>query len=521
MACKTTNAAYGLLPLRLKARGFCANERLFSYAMKAIPRESVHIFMQRACEYALYEDNLLVLRLARAAGCSWGKDWLTQAALVGNLDMLKFGLENDLEFSFGVLSSAIVSGSIHIVRWVERSRYQWSNHDACLVAIRNRNLEALSYLHSSRGLSVVLKDKHEAFDVVAEIGDLRIMKYLHRLYRDDEDMLDDQWVLTGVYYTAAHHGNVNIMSYLDNFVSVHPLDCRHIAYYGCTVDAFDHIVRRLENEYEQPYMLENVFVAAIKNGGLNLISYLVEKRWPCDRSVPLIIACILHDIETIQFLYDLGFPFTESCLVQAAKRDDLQIVQYLCDRQCPLSACAPFQAMIHCKGDLTILRYLRRIGCPWEDRSMLDGALGVQNENLLTYLLTEEGCVPTCEHFEETAKINNLRMIKLLHESRCPWNERVCFNAMMYSRGNLVSLRYLRDSGCPWDVHAMLGGAITLQDINVLRYLVDEMSQDTVSFKQRDILDDVKKDDVKWLREAKLRELAYYERLLLRGTFEV
>ncbi|KAK3234568.1 hypothetical protein CYMTET_55119 [Cymbomonas tetramitiformis] len=438
--------------------------------------------------------------------------------------MLKFGLANDLEFDFGVLSSAVVSGSMEIVSWLQTSHYQWSNHDACVVAIRCGNLEALAYLHSTRGLPILLKDKHEVFDVAAEVGNLHIMKYLHCLRCDDENSRDipefaeTSWVLRGAYYTAAHYGNVDIMSYLDNFVSAHPQDCKHLAYYGCTVDAFDHVVRRLHNEYDQSYMSEDVFVAAIKNGDLNLVSYLARKRWPCNESTPLIIACRLHDIETIRFLHRLGFPFTERCLVQAAKRDDLQIVQYLCNHQCPLDAHASFQALIHCKGDFVILKYLRQIGCPWDDELMINGALGMQNLEMLDYLLNETECVPTCEHFEETAKINDLCMVKLLRKHRCPWNERVCFNAMMYAQGNLTILRHLREAGCPWDVHAMLHGATILQNARVLQYLIREMERDTMSDEFRNTLADIKNDEVKWLREAKSRELAYYEKVVAKQS---
>jgi hypothetical protein len=72
------------------------------------------------------------------------------------------------------------------------------------------------------------------------------------------------------------------------------------------------------------------------------------------------------------------------------------------------------------KGNLTVLKYLRSLGCSW-DRF-------------------------TCTYAAENG---HLDVIKWCRENGCPWDQHTCAYAAEY--GHLDVIQWCRQNGCPWD----------------------------------------------------------------------
>ena len=83
------------------------------------------------------------------------------------------------------------------------------------------------------------------------------------------------------------------------------------------------------------------------------------------------------------------------------------------------------------EGNLEVLQWARRNGCPWDEQ--------------------------TCA---AAAKGGHLELLQWAHQNGCPWNEGTCTEAA--EEGHLELLQWARQNGCPWDEktchYAALGG---------------------------------------------------------------
>ena len=71
-------------------------------------------------------------------------------------------------------------------------------------------------------------------------------------------------------------------------------------------------------------------------------------------------------------------------------------------------------------GQLDCLRYARKNGCPWDEK--------------------------TCEG---AAKYGHLECLKYAREQGCRWSKWTCYKAA--ENGHLECLKYAHEHGCPWD----------------------------------------------------------------------
>ncbi|CAB9528631.1 ankyrin repeat protein [Seminavis robusta] len=79
-------------------------------------------------------------------------------------------------------------------------------------------------------------------------------------------------------------------------------------------------------------------------------------------------------------------------------------------------------------GNITVMRWARQKGFPWNEQTCL-----------------------------EAAKNGHLEMLQCLRENGCPWNTGTC--AYAASNGHLEILKWARANGCPWDEYACVCAA--------------------------------------------------------------
>ena len=111
-------------------------------------------------------------------------------------------------------------------------------------------------------------------------------------------------------------------------------------------------------------------------------------------------------------------------------------------------------------GQIGVLRYLHELGCPWNEWTVYNAAA----ENHLDVLryAHENGCgwgsrgKLVCKKAIERG---NLDMLKYLHEHGCPWDMTASVCAAAATAGRLDMLKYVRELGCPWDEHTCYNAA--------------------------------------------------------------
>ena len=79
-------------------------------------------------------------------------------------------------------------------------------------------------------------------------------------------------------------------------------------------------------------------------------------------------------------------------------------------------------------GHLEVLKWARRNGCPWDEKTCAEAARG-----------------------------GHLEVLRWARENGCPWDEMTCARAA--NGGHLEVLQWLRQNGCPWDSYTCMFAA--------------------------------------------------------------
>ena len=122
------------------------------------------------------------------------------------------------------------------------------------------------------------------------------------------------------------------------------------------------------------------------------------------------------NIELLQYVRKRGCPWNEWACNAAAQNGHLECLKYLHEKGCPWDEYSCSNAARN--GHLECLKYLREKGCPWDNRTCSFAASG-----------------------------GHLECLKYLHENGCPWDKWTCRAAA--ENGHLECLKYLHDKGCP------------------------------------------------------------------------
>ena len=106
-----------------------------------------------------------------------------------------------------------------------------------------------------------------------------------------------------------------------------------------------------------------------------------------------------------------------------------------------------FCAEMALNGNLKLLKVLRENGCPWDEVTCREAALNGHLE-CLKYL-HENGCPWDKKTCSEAALGGHLECLKYAHENGCPWDKEICSEAAQ--NGHLECLKYAHENRCPWD----------------------------------------------------------------------
>lgn len=182
-------------------------------------------------------------------------------------------------------------------------------------------------------------------------------------------------------------------------------------------------------------------------------------------------------IHVIQLLYSKGAVLCPGACAAAANVNDLPMLQYLHEQNCPWNSRTTMNAI--CRNNMHILQFAFIHGCPLPDNSMMLAArygsvevmkflrsVGVAYPaviyqdiyNLASIQhLRSVGCDWNVNSCEEYAMEGALECLKYAHENGCPWDEHVCAAAARH--GHLECLQYAHEQKCPWDARTVQDAA--------------------------------------------------------------
>ena len=103
----------------------------------------------RACAYAAEEGHLDVLEYLYEHGCPWNRWTITQAAFQGNLSMVKYCVENNCPMDAYACSCAAEGGHLAILKYLREHGCPWESK-TCRCAHMRNHIDCLNYAIEQR-----------------------------------------------------------------------------------------------------------------------------------------------------------------------------------------------------------------------------------------------------------------------------------------------------------------------------------------------------------------------------------
>jgi hypothetical protein len=129
----------------------------------------------------------------------------------------------------------------------------------------------------------------------------------------------------------------------------------------------------------------------------------------------------------------------------AAREGNLTVLKYLRSIQCPWDTATCAFAAIN--GHLDVIKWCRQNGCPWNSDTCSNAA---ENGHLdIIKWCRENGCDWDRFTCPNAAENGHLDVVKWCRQNGCEWNAWTC--AMAAENGHLDVIQWCRQNGCPWD----------------------------------------------------------------------
>jgi len=313
----------------------------------------------RFCSQVALTNKLELLKWAREEKeCEWHEEAINDAARLGNLDMLKYCVENQCPFNEEACARAASGGSLECLRYLrEEVQAPWGSLTAAAAA-RNGHLHILEYLVERK------YDQYDrmACDHAARAGEFDCLKYLHETAKAP-------WDAEAV--RRAHENNEpDCLQYL------------------------------LDNDCPLPegWLSPQSFDKFIREGDLILVKYCVAKGFPVNEQ-SCALAARNGQLEILQYLHEeANASWDSETGIEAADRGYLHIFEYLVEQDyefhvdtCVCTASA---------GHLNCVKYLHETAkAPWDGRAVRE-AHENNEPDCLQYLLDNNCPLPEGWRYE-------------------------------------------------------------------------------------------------------------------------
>jgi hypothetical protein len=121
-------------------------------------------------------------------------------------------------------------------------------------------------------------------------------------------------------------------------------------------------------------------------------------------------------------------------------------------------------------ADIATLITAHELGMPYSDRAMLEAA--DFNDLAVVQFLRAQGCALNTSMFTAAAARGDTAMCAYLHAEQCPWNTRACSAAAR--NGHASTLRWLMEHGCPWNAFCVQTSAAEGGSVEALQFLQEQ-----------------------------------------------
>lgn len=222
--------------------------------------------------------------------------------------------------------------------------------------------------------------------------------------------------------------------------------------------------------------LDNIEGAAAQlMAQMEMLEYLADNECPCSEEAFMVALdqrpCFL---DILELLCSLRCPYTEFVTNAAIWNNQLEALEFLHRKGCPLSVdCGRLAAS---KGHVEIMVFLREADIQW-DQAVYEEAVAM-NQQAVVELLVEHQFPVDCE---TPARLHNLGILTYVHE-RCgtPFGPDIVTSATLGRSAGaevvagqspaLDIIKYLHEKGCSWSVSAM-NNAVRNNSLETVQYL--------------------------------------------------
>ena len=363
------------------------------------------------------------------------------AIINGHLELSKYiyniytnRFDNEDCFNFRVISTAISSGNLSLVEWLD-DKCKYYSYKETWIAAKNGNDEILHWLLNNRNSETVITKNltpiYSIYSVETNIdktlvyacdgGHLSIVKFLCKNTTDSK-------ILQEGVNMASLNGHIDIINYLDNF-------------YKDTN----------KNSYKNIYS-KSVLTYAAKGGHLNIIKFIQKKSksTKISNKNAMDYAALNGYLHIIEWLHNNR---NEGCsiaaLYNACKKGHFNIVKWLTHNKPELNCGKKAIDYAAAMGHYNIVEWLynnRSEGC---SKAALNSA--AMNGYLpIVEFLHKHGELSTIDAMNNAAMNGHLHIVKWLHENR---EEGCTTDAMDFAalHGHLKVVKWLhenREEGC-------------------------------------------------------------------------
>jgi hypothetical protein len=118
--------------------------------------------------------------------------------------------------------------------------------------------------------------------------------------------------------------------------------------------------------------------------------------------------------------------------------------------------------------NLDLLKWLIDEGCPWNNQTLINGALYSSNLGMLKYA-HELGAAHDANTMQIAARQSSLEVVQYLHEVGCLWNTQTCGSAAF--RKDPTVFKWLYTQGCPCDINDVCRTTVGLGRVEIIEFI--------------------------------------------------
>eukprot|EP01127_Copromyxa_protea_P016163 TRINITY_DN4757_c0_g1_i1.p1 TRINITY_DN4757_c0_g1~~TRINITY_DN4757_c0_g1_i1.p1 ORF type:complete len:583 (+),score=74.03 TRINITY_DN4757_c0_g1_i1:43-1791(+) len=428
---------------------------------------------RKFCQLCAERGYKGLMKWGRKQHCPWNFEVCLLASSCPNLfPLLRWAVSHGAPLSDACCLQAARGGCLKTLRWLYKRGCNWKSdiareaaimgHTHVLQWMREKDL-LTDFGKPKRNKSGYLPNDRPPDKISTPVnGDLGTLKWLQ----------ENQCFVTVSVYNAARLGHSHVLRWLAAETEVpFRIDWQSGLKPAARAGNVEFLRSLRSSRFFSGTWNTDIFASAAKSGNLEVLQQLMDLGLPYDHKAPKYAAKYGH-LHALRWLTDCC-PLTIDCFIAAAKKGNIEVLEYLLSRNCPWSTQVASTAARY--GHLEALNWLSENGCPWDDLVYWNAVSG-GTKNIIPILKWAKS--RNCETrdrdiFEAAARspVLNLELITWLLDNNFPHDCNTCVAAAKV--GNLNLLKFLIKRGFEWKRDITTFHAAAKNHLHVLVWLVE------------------------------------------------